>query len=516
MPERVSAVVIGAGLGGLAAAATLAGEGVAVTVLEAQATPGGYASGFEHGPYRFDTALHALHGLAPGGGYDRLYRALGILDRLRLHRLDPIYRLQLPDRVIDAHADPIRYERELIEQFPDQRDGIRAYFDEAMAVYRDGLRSRIDQEAGETPSLEEVIARYPAYAALAGRTWEPMLARHITDPRARSVVAGLWGYVGLPPSRLDAAVGSWGRSSYHEHGAWYPEGGAQAISDALAAVVGERGGEIRCGRQVTGIETATAGATAVVTADGGRYPADLVVSNASAPTTVLDWLGADRLPAEYLQRVRTPAPGYTTFGVFLGLGRDLFGEHGLPHELVVAPSYDIDAMYDAGLRGDWDRTELLVTDYTRVDPGCAPPGHGNVVITSLASWEYLDTWGTGGNLTGYRDNPRYLQLKEDVADALVAAADRAVPGLAAAVQVRSASTPLTNLRWTGNPRGAIEGYENTPENSGLGWLGAGTPVRNVFLAGAWTTSGGMNMSMLSGQHAARLALRRVLPAAAGA
>ena len=66
MPERTHAVVIGAGLGGLAAAVTLAGEGLDVTVLEAQSHP--------------------------GGGYDELYRSLGILDRLRLHRLDPVYR----------------------------------------------------------------------------------------------------------------------------------------------------------------------------------------------------------------------------------------------------------------------------------------------------------------------------------------------------------------------------------------------------------------------------------------
>ena len=158
----------------------------------------------------------------------------------------------------------------------------------------------------------------------------------------------------------------------------------------------------------------------------------------------------------------------------------------------------------------------MVADYTRVDPGCAPPGHAAVVITTVASWDYEDTWGTGGHLSGYGENPRYRQLKERVADALVACAGRAVPGLASAVRVREASTPLTNFRYTANPRGAIEGYENTPENSGLGWLGTETPVRNVFLAGAWTNSGGMNLAMQSGVEAARSALGRALPATLGA
>ena len=98
MVERVDAVVIGAGLGGLAAAVTLAGAGKKTVVLEQHSVPGGYASSFQRGPYRFDTALHELSGLAPGGGVDTLYRQLGIWNRLRLNRLDPLYILRGPDR----------------------------------------------------------------------------------------------------------------------------------------------------------------------------------------------------------------------------------------------------------------------------------------------------------------------------------------------------------------------------------------------------------------------------------
>jgi hypothetical protein len=56
-----------------------------------------------------------------------------------------------------------------------------------------------------------------------------------------------------------------------------------------------------------------------------------------------------------------------------------------------------------------------------------------------------------------------------VADRLVSLADHHVPGLVEAIQFREVSTPLTNFEYTRNPRGAIEGYENTTENSGLGW-----------------------------------------------
>ncbi len=130
-----------------------------------------------------------------------------------------------------------------------------------------------------------------------------------------------------------------------------------------------------------------------------------------------------------------------------------------------------------------------------------------MVLATVTSWDYEDTWGTGGDLTDYHQNPRYLQVKKQMADSLIACADAAVPGLAEAIEFREASTPLTNFRYTRNPRGAIAGYENTAENSGPGWLPQETPIRNLFLAGAWTNAGGQNPAIASGVTAARLAMQ---------
>ena len=507
MAERADAVVIGGGLGGLAAGVTLAGNGRKVVVLEQHTLPGGYAQCFQRGPYRFDVSLHALNGLAPGGGHEALYRDLGIWDRLRLHRLDPLYRLRLPDREVTAHADWYRYESELIGHFPGEAAGIRGYLDEVAAVYRDYRRMGEDQAAGRMPTPEEFPARYPALSRVSGETWEQMMARHVADTRPRRALGGLWGYFGLPPSQCAAIIGAVGTATYHEHGGWYPEGGSGALSSALAQVLHERGGEIRYGVLATGIAVSHERAVAVTTSDGQRLEAEAFISNASAPATMLEMIGRDHLPADYAARVANPVPSYTVFNVYLGLNRDVFVEQGLAHELFLAGSYSTDESWHARHRGDWQKADTLITDYTRADPGCAPPGHAVAVVATDAAWDYEDTWGTGGDLTGYHQNPRYLQIKKQVADDLIARANTAVPGLADAIEFREASTPLTNFRYTRNPRGAIEGYENSPENSGLGWLPQETPFRNLFLAGAWTNSGGMNPAIGSGAAAARLAMQ---------
>lgn len=503
MVERVDAVVVGAGLGGLAAAVTLAGAGRKTLVLEQHSVPGGYASSFQRGPYRFDTALHELSGLAPGGGVDTRYRQLGIWDRLTLHRLDPLYILRGPDRQIVAPADPFAYEAELIRNFPSHADQIRAYLDAANAVYRDVRRLTTDRATGRNPSLEDMLVRYPAMVQASGDTWDQMMSRSVDDPQIRTVLGAFWGYLGLPPSRCAALLGAAITATYHQHGGWYPEGGAQAISAALAEVLYERGGEIRCGQNVTGFDVEGDRVVAAMTDQGLRLEAEVFVSNASAPTTVVELVGRENLPIDYVDTVEKPSPSYTTFSVYLGLDRDVLGEAGLAHELFLSRAWDADEAWDAAQRGDWDRVDVSVTDYTRVDPGCAPPGHAVVVLTTVASWDYQDVWGTGGELVGYHDNPGYVRVKDQVSDALVRRAAGQLPGLGDAIRHREASTPLTNFRYTHNPHGAIEGYENTPANSGMGWLPCETPMTNLFLAGAWTNSGGMNPAITSGMEAAR-------------
>ena len=514
MNERVDALVIGAGLGGLAAAVTLAGGGLRTVVLEQHSVPGGYATGFQRGPYRFDAALHALNGLAPGGGADHLYEQLGIADRLRLHRLDPLYVLRGPGREIVAHADFFEYEAELIRNFPLQADGIRGYLDEALAVYRDTRRLAVDRSTGRTPTFEDLPRRYPSLARVSGETWDQMMSRHVTDPEARTALGAFWSYVSLPPTRCAATVGAAASASYHEHGGWYPEGGAQAIGGALVQQLQERGVEIRYGELVTDLEVEGDRVVAVVTQGGHRIEAERFISNASAPSTMLDMVGRERLASDYVAKVELPTPSYTIFSVYLGLDRDLFAEQGLAHEMFVDPSFDVDAAWAASQRGDWASAWLAITDYTQVDPGCAPAGHAVVVLSTVASWDYEDTWGTGGDLVDYHQNPRYLEIKERVADLLVARAEESVPGLARAVRHREASTPLTNFHYTRNPRGAIEGYENSPLNTGLGQLPSRTPLVNLFLAGAWASSGGMNAAMGSGHSAGRQALRAVAEGAA--
>ncbi len=492
--STVDVVVIGAGLGGLGAAVTLARQGKSVLVLEHAEQPGGYAVVFERPPFRFDASLHELDGYALGSGEHALLHQLGIADRVSLTRLEPLYAVRSADGDVVVPAEFHHYEALLEELFPGERSGIRAWLDDARAQVVDFERFQRDLRAKQMHP-ESMAQDYPTMTRQIGQTWQEATAAHITDPRLASLLTILWMYTATPPSRLSAALGMNLAGRYGTSGGWYPKGGAAAIPNALADLLTASGGRIEYGETVAAIRSEDGLAVAVATESGRTVECRSVISNAAAPL-LPDLLGAGVLPEDFVERVTDPDTAISNVGVYLGLDADVLGEAGLPHEVFLVGDYDTDAALAASLAGDWRRGGLVVTNYTSVDPGCAPQGGAVVAVMGAASMEYADAWGTA---PGAAESPG--AVKERIGDALVAAADEAIPGLASAVVLREVATPVTNQRYTLNPGGSWAGYDHTVADI-MSQLGPTTPVPNLFQAGAWTGGFGETTALQSGMRAA--------------
>jgi len=206
MDTKRDVVVIGAGLGGLSAAAYLAKSGKRVLVLEHHAVPGGYAHEFRRSRFRFEVALHALDGVAPGGWSYEILKELGVLDRIRFRRLDPFYSARLGGEEIVVPADVFAYESDLIRRFPREASGIRSLVDSMLQVFLQVRRFTWDRELGLRLPPSEMASRYSRMLDAMSVSWGEFMGRHIHDPRLQAVFYVLWGYYGLPPSRLNAAT----------------------------------------------------------------------------------------------------------------------------------------------------------------------------------------------------------------------------------------------------------------------------------------------------------------------
>src|SRR5438105_1183188 len=112
-------VVVGGGIGGLTAAALLAGRGVNVCLLERQSRVGGCLANFEHLGYQFEPTYGLYSGWEPGGIFERIFSELPTAPP-RVHRLSPAYVVRLPDGVDVAVSDDSNdFEDELRKRFPE-------------------------------------------------------------------------------------------------------------------------------------------------------------------------------------------------------------------------------------------------------------------------------------------------------------------------------------------------------------------------------------------------------------
>ncbi|MEO3817019.1 phytoene desaturase family protein [Plantactinospora sp. B24E8] len=486
-------VVVGAGVGGLAAAARLAALGHEVTVYERAEVVGGklgrYQRETEVGTFHFDTGPSLL--TLPRVFAD-LFEATGAkLDEyLDLIPLDPIVRHHFPAAhggsdapatVLDSCPDPAVFAARIGAAFgePAARDWQRLWRRAGRvwdASWRDVLRTAVDSPL----ALTRLAWRLPDLAAIApGRTLRGLGRQHLRDPRLRMLLDRYATYTGADPRRAPAALVA---IPYAElrFGAWYPRGGLGTLADALLSRCLDLGVVVATGTTVTGIDAA-GGRVHAVRLGRTRVPADVVVANVDALT-----LYRDLLPTpDRLTRLADRSLG----GFVLLLG--VRGESGLAHHNVFFPT-DYDAEFDA-VFGDPGRgvparpvPDPTVFVSAPADPTGRPAGHEAWFVLVNAARQSRTLGGIDWRRPGLAD-----AYADHVLDVLAARGvdvrDRLV--------FREVRTPADLAGTAGAPGGAIHGSTGgllRPSNRG--------PVHGLFLVGGSThPGGGLPMVTLSAQ-----------------
>ncbi len=504
------AIVIGSGLGGMTAAVKLAKEGRKVLLCEQHFLPGGYATSFRRQGYRFETSLHQTPGFAEKHIFNQILKELGVRDRITPIPLQDTF-------LVRTTAGNFSMGPEYIAQLA------KAFPAEAAALSR--LDQTIENVLGQAwrlfpwsflpRCLYELLGRIiaPGVFRCSRMTLNEFISEHTANPLLKQLLAILWGYLGLPLNRISALLYllEWG--AFMKEGIFYIKGTSQALSNALLDRFEELGGQVLLRQRVEKILVERGRVRGVIAREVNKegageqitFRAPMVISNANPFHTYLDLVGPRYAPADTLRQIKAMEVSASATVLFIGLKCPLEKLTSLKsHSIAIeelTPATDMDKTFADRLAGRVKGADCLV-NYSAIDPELAPPGKS--ALTAIK----IDFWNNWAGLT----EEAYRTKKERETAEILDQIEALIPGFKAHVEVAELGTPRTMRRYTSNHLGAFNGFAYTLNRVGMGkgGLDAASPIKGLFLTGAWVgaVSGGYAGSLPNGYQTAQTALRK--------
>jgi len=487
------AIVIGAGFGGLAAAARLRARGHHVTVLEAGGQAGGRARAFESEGFHFDAGPTVI--TAPYL-FDELFELFGKdrRDYFQLVPVDPFYRVVFPDgRSFDYVGDDERLFAQIAKFNPADVAGYKKLVEHSQRIFDVGYTELVDADFSKFGDMMRIVPdliRLRAYKSLYG-----LVAHYIKDDALRQVFTFQPLLIGGNPFRVPGIylLIHWLERKWGIH---FAMGGTTAIVQGLTRLLGEVGVDLRLNAPVERIEVQNGRAKGVLLADGTFLKSEIIVSNADPATVYTKLIDASARRKHSDAAIARKRYSMSLFVGYFGTNKtypDL-----AHHSILLGPRY-------RGLLTDIFDRKTLSDDFslylhapTRTDPSLAPTGGESFyVLSPVPNQKSGIDWSIEG--------PRYMDRILDALDA------EQLPGLRDNLVTQFHVDPTYFQGELRSYQGAAFGLEPTLRQSAyFRFHNASEDVEGLYFVGAGVHPG----AGLPGVLSSAKVLDRVVPAPA--
>ncbi len=483
------AVVIGSGLGGIAAAIRLQARGYQVTLLEARDKPGGRAYVYEQDGFIFDAGPTII--TAPFL-IDELFELGGkkTEDYVRIVPCDPFYRIVFHDGTsFDYTGDENRMIQQILKFSTKDVEGYKKFVTKTEAIFK---RAFLDLADKPFTSLTDMLAVAPDLARLKSHeSVYKMVSDYISDEKLRIVFSFHPLLVGGNPF---ASSSIYAMIHYLERqwGVHFAMGGTGALVRGLIRLFLEMGGRLELNSRVNKILVTDRKAYGVIDERGREFRADVIVSNADVANTYRKLITPAARRKWTDKRLAAMRYSMSLFLIYFGTDRTY--PELAHHTIVLGPRYK-------GLLDDIFTTKKLADDFslylhapTRTDPKLAPRGCECFYV--LSPVPHL-----GGKIDWESEKERY-------ADAILASLETLCPNLRKHLVVKKIFTPVDFEKHLDAYLGSAFQFE--PILTQSAWFrphNVSEDVKNLYFVGAGTHPGAGIPGVLSSAKV----LDRVIP-----
>ena len=455
--RKYDVVVIGAGNGGLAAAAKILSAGKTCLVCEKHNIPGGFATSFVRGRFEFEASLHEFNGIQTPenpGSARLLFNELGVGDKIDWIQLKDAYRLI---SLKEGYDFTMPFGLEAFAEanaklHPDGKKCIQHFWSLCQQI-REAMNYLAESKGKPDPKV--LVEKYGDYVRCASYTVNEAFEALGYPKIIVDNLNAYWCYLGADGDNLSFLHYANMIYSYIIGGAAIPSMKSHEISLALETRIHELGGDIWFNTEVTKILTDEEGhVCGVRLCDGSVVETKHVIANCSPHVVYGRLLDESAVPERALKLTNSrklAGRGFTAFYAFNKSPEEL----GLTdHNYFVYESSDSTEMYKK-MKTMYENYGQATCVLNNADPNCSPKGTTIMYSTTLFT---ADVW---------KDvkEEDYYKHKNQIALAMLKRFEEALGlSLQEHIEEIAVATPQTYARYCGHPQGVIYGYESQPRD----------------------------------------------------
>lgn len=441
------AIIIGAGLSGLAAASLLAKRGIKVTVLEHAFKPGGSCGIFKRDGAIFDQGAAMMYGFGKRGFNSHRFIFNCLEEPIDVIRNEALYDVHYHGHIIRFHRDIDRYIDELAKVFPNEKENLRRFYADMKVLYNDVIADEPNfitpDRTDRVEALKQVL-KHPVsfikFLTFLNRSTESVLRRYFKDEAILAYFNKLTStYCYTDVSETPAVFAAVMFVDNHIGGSFYPKGSTIFVPGKLEKSIEEHGGTILYERTVERIVIENNRAKGVILSDGTELEADAVIYSGTVWNLYGKLLKDAPVPDSRRKWAQGLKASYPSVLLYTVVKKDAIPEGTGPITLFANDSEHL------------DDSEVTTYIFSIADPSICPPDCH--VVTAIGP-----TYKKWPELTDrYQASEEYRRLKAEEEDRLLALLESKFPGFRSKVVHKEVSSPLSIERYTMKNRGSVAG-----------------------------------------------------------